>query len=48
MVYNKSLYIIKYNAYEVQLHSVLDVTAVSSFCHGQFIFKALVVLLWLC
>lgn len=47
-VNNKSLYIIKYNVYEVQLHSVLDVTSASSFCCGQFVLKALVVLLWLC
>ena len=44
-VNNKSLYIIKYSVYEVQLHSVLDVMAASSFCCGQFILKALVVLL---
>lgn len=44
-VNNKSLYIMKYSAYEVQLHSVLDVMAAFSFCCGQFMLKALVVLL---
>ena len=32
----------------MQLHSVLDVMVASSFCCGQSIFKALVVLLRLC